>query len=95
MNHFLYFLCLGELPLKAGDLLVLATGDDFADRKNLSRNFIVLSDRVDVRLMNPTSGLLATAALLAVIVLAATGAAPLSLGLLLLLTGFWAADVVE
>jgi di/tricarboxylate transporter len=86
---------LGELPLKAGDLLVLATGDDFADRKNLSRNFIVLSDRVDVRLMNPASGLLATAALLAVIVLAATGAAPLSLGLLLLLTGFWAADVVS
>jgi di/tricarboxylate transporter len=86
---------LGELPLKAGDLLVLATGDDFADRKNLSRNFIVLSDRVDVRLMNPTLGLLATAALLAVIVIAATGAAPLSLGLLLLLTGFWAADVVS
>ena len=64
-------------------------------RENLSRNFIVLSDRVDVRLMNPTSGLLATAALLAVIVLAATGAAPLSLGLLVLLTGFWAADVVS
>lgn len=86
---------LGELPLRAGDLLVLATGDDFATRKNLSRNFILLSNSVDVRLMDSTSGFLATAALLAIIVMAAWGAMPLSLGLLLLLTGFWATDVVS
>ena len=86
---------LGELPLRAGDLLVLATGDDFAERKNLSRNFIVLSESLDVRLMDPTTGFLATAALLAIIALAAWGAIPLSLGLLLLLVGFWAADVVS
>ncbi|REJ70864.1 MAG: SLC13 family permease, partial [Proteobacteria bacterium] len=86
---------LGELPLSAGDLLVLATGDDFAKRKNLSRNFIVLSESLDVRLMDPTAGFLATAALFAIIALAAWGAIPLSLGLLLLLVGFWAADVVS
>ena len=86
---------LGELPLSAGDLLVLATGDDFAERKNLSRNFIVLSDSLDVRLMDPTAGFLATAALFAIIALAAWGAIPLSLGLLFLLVGFWAADVVS
>ena len=86
---------LGELPLRAGDLLILATGDDFAERKNLSRNFILLSDSVDVRLMSPTSGFLATAGLITVIVLAATHPVPLSLGLLLLLTAFWAADVVS
>ena len=86
---------LGELPLSAGDLLVLATGDDFAERKNLSRNFIVLSESLDVRLMDPTAGFLATAALFAIIALAAWGAIPLSLGLLLLLVGFWAADVVS
>ncbi len=86
---------LGELPLRAGDLLVLGTGDDFAERKNLSRNFIVLSDSLDVRLMDSSAGLLATAALLAVIVMAAWGAIPLSVGLLLLLVGFWAADVVS
>ncbi len=86
---------LGELPLRAGDLLVLATGDDFATRKNLSRNFILLSNSLDVRLMDSTSGFLATAALLAIIVMAAWGAMPLSLGLLLLLTGFWATDVVS
>jgi len=86
---------LGELPLRAGDLLVLATGDDFATRKNLSRNFILLSNSLDVRLMDSTSGFLATAALLATIVMAAWGAMPLSLGFLLLLTGFWATDVVS
>ncbi|MEL0151664.1 MAG: SLC13 family permease [Halieaceae bacterium] len=86
---------LGELPLRAGDLLVLATGDDFAERKNLSRNFILLSDSLDVRLMDSTAGFLATAALLVVIVMAALGTIPLSLGLLLLLVGFWAADVVS
>ena len=86
---------LGELPLRAGDLLILATGDDFAERKNLSRNFILLSDSVDVRLMSPTSGFLATAGLIMVIVLAATHPVPLSLGLLLLLTAFWATDVVS
>ena len=86
---------LGELPLRAGDLLVLATGDDFAERKNLSRNFILLSDSLDVRLMDSTTGFLATAALVAVIVMAALGAISLSLGLLLLLVGFWAADVVS
>ena len=86
---------LGELPLRAGDLLVLATGDDFAERKNLSRNFILLSDSLDVRLMDSKAGFLATAALVAVIVMAALGAIPLSLGLLILLVGFWAADVVS
>ena len=86
---------LGELPLRAGDLLVLATGEDFAERKNLSRNFILLSDSLDVRLMDSTAGFLATAALITVIVMAASGAISLSLGLLLLLVGFWAADVVS
>ena len=86
---------LGELPLRAGDLLVLATGDDFAERKNLSRNFFLLSDSLDVRLLDSTAGFVATAALLAVIVMAALEAIPLSLGLLLLLVGFWAADVVS
>lgn len=86
---------LGELPLRAGDLLVLATGADFAQRKNLSRNFILLSDSLDVRLMDSSAGFVATGALLAVIVMAALEAIPLSLGLLLLLVGFWAADVVS
>ena len=34
---------LGELQLKAGDFLLLATGADFASRQNISKNFYVLS----------------------------------------------------
>ena len=34
---------LGDLVLKGGDFLILAVGDDFKTRKNLSKNFILLS----------------------------------------------------
>ena len=34
---------LGDIPLKAGDFLLLATGPDFAERPNISKNFFVLS----------------------------------------------------
>ncbi|MCC5824618.1 SLC13 family permease [Alkalimonas sp.] len=34
---------LGEVELKAGDVLLLATGPDFSRRQNLSRNFFVIS----------------------------------------------------
>jgi di/tricarboxylate transporter len=34
---------LGDIELKAGDFLLLATGPDFASRHNLSKNFYVLS----------------------------------------------------
>ncbi len=34
---------LGEVKIKAGDFLVLAVGSDFLTRRNISKNFIVLS----------------------------------------------------
>lgn len=34
---------LGEIKLRAGDLLLLATGQDFASRRNLRKNFFILS----------------------------------------------------
>lgn len=34
---------LGEVSIQAGDFLLLATGPDFADRPNISKNFYVLS----------------------------------------------------
>lgn len=34
---------LGEITLQAGDFLVLAVGEDFRTRKNVNKNFIVLS----------------------------------------------------
>ena len=48
---------IGSLVLRAGDLLALATGPDFHARKNLRRNFLVLNDNVDVRLLDQTQAI--------------------------------------
>ena len=86
---------LGRTALRAGDLLVLATGEDFTQRKNLGRNFYLLSDDLDVRLMNSKQGFMVTAALAGVIALSATGGLSLSVGLLALLVGLWLSDLVS
>jgi di/tricarboxylate transporter len=86
---------LGQTALRPGDLLVLATGEDFAQRKNLGRNFYLLSDDLDVRLLDSKQGFLVTLALGAVIAMAATGSLSLSAGLLGLLMGLWLSGLVS
>lgn len=86
---------LGRTALRPGDLLVLATGEDFAQRKNLGRNFYLLSDDLDVRLLDSKQGFLVTLALGAVIAMAATGSLSLSVGLLGLLMGLWLSGLVS
>ena len=86
---------LGRAALRPGDLLVLATGEDFAQRKNLGRNFYLLSDDLDVRLLDSKQGFLVTLALGAVIAMAATGSLSLSVGLLGLLMGLWLTGLVS
>ena len=86
---------LGRTALRPGDLLVLATGEDFAQRKNLGRNFYLLSDDLDVRLLHSKQGFLVTLALGAVIAMAATGGLSLSVGLLGLLMGLWLTGLVS
>jgi di/tricarboxylate transporter len=86
---------LGQTALRPGDLLVLATGEDFAQRKNLGRNFYLLSDDLDVRLLDSKQGFLVTLALGAVIAMAATGSLSLSVGLLGLLMGLWLTGLVS
>lgn len=86
---------LGRTALQPGDLLVLATGEDFAQRKNLGRNFYLLSDDLDVRLLDSKQGFLVTLALGAVIAMAATGSLSLSVGLLGLLMGLWLTGLVS
>ena len=86
---------LGRTALRPGDLLVLATGEDFAQRKNLGRNFYLLSDDLDVRLLDSKQGFLVTLALGAVIAMAATGSLSLSVGLLGLLMGLWLTGLVS
>lgn len=85
---------LGRTALRPGDLLVLATGEDFAQRKNLGRNFYLLSDDLDVRLLDSKQGFFVTLALGAVIAMAATGSLSLSVGLLGLLMGLWLSGLV-
>jgi di/tricarboxylate transporter len=86
---------LGQTALRPGDLLVLATGEDFAQRKNLGRNFYLLSDDLDVRLLDSKQGFLVTLALGAVIAMAATGSLSLSAALLGLLMGLWLSGLVS
>lgn len=43
---------LGQVFLRSGDLLVLATGPDFNDRPNLLRNFYILSDVVTEKVIS-------------------------------------------
>ena len=86
---------LGRTALRPGDLLVLATGEDFAQRKNLGRNFYLLSDDLDVRLLDSKQGFFVTLALGAVIAMAATGSLSLSVGLLGLLMGLWLTGLVS
>ena len=86
---------LGRTALRPGDLLVLATGEDFAQRKNLGRNLYLLSDDLDVRLLDSKQGFFVTLALGAVIAMAATGSLSLSVGLLGLLMGLWLSGLVS
>ncbi|WP_153913444.1 SLC13 family permease [Shewanella sp. TC10] len=76
---------LGDVQIKAGDFLVLAVGDDFKSRRNISKNFIVLSGvETEVRL-NGWKAWLSVAGFITTIGLAAFGAIDLLEGLVILL----------
>ncbi|MEZ9820014.1 SLC13 family permease [Shewanella sp. 10N.286.45.A1] len=76
---------LGEVKLKAGDFLVLSVGDDFKKRRNLSKNFIVLSGVATELRLNGWKAWLSVGGFLSVIALAAFGVVDLLEGLVLLL----------
>ncbi|WP_413701755.1 hypothetical protein ACLKMH_09475 [Psychromonas sp. KJ10-10] len=47
---------IGRLKIKPGDFLVLAVGEDFKSRRNIRKNFILLSDiELDSRLSGKKS----------------------------------------
>tara|TARA_R110001583_G_scaffold17482_2_gene70664 strand:+ start:32202 stop:33929 length:1728 start_codon:yes stop_codon:yes gene_type:complete len=76
---------IGRLKIKAGDFLVLAVGEDFKSRRNIRKNFILLSDiELDSRLSGKNE-ILAIVGFIAAIVLAAMGIIPLFKAVLLLL----------
>jgi di/tricarboxylate transporter len=78
---------LGDIILRPGDSLMLATGPDFAERKNLNKNFLVINDEVKGAPITSLENRLITLGLLAVVALATLELLPLIKGLALLLTG--------
>ena len=76
---------LGEMKLQAGDFLLLATGKDFDQRHNLSKNFFILSEHSYANKLAPIKEYSLLGGFALTIVLAATGMVPLVMGLLLLL----------
>lgn len=76
---------IGRLKIQPGDFLVLAVGEDFKSRRNIRKNFILLSDiELDSRLSGKKEWL-AVAGFLVAIALAAIGVLPLFKSVFLLL----------
>ncbi|WP_108947099.1 SLC13 family permease [Shewanella halifaxensis] len=78
---------LGDVVLRAGDFLVLAVGQDFKTRRNISKNFIVISGLEPDILINGYKAWFTVAGFMLTVVLAAMGILDLLQGLVLLLGG--------
>jgi di/tricarboxylate transporter len=76
---------LGEVTLSAGDYLVLAVGEDFKSRRNISKNFILVSGVELDSMLSGGKALLATLGFFAAIIGSALGLFTLFKGLILLL----------
>lgn len=76
---------LGRIQLKVGDSLLLAVGPDFRQRKNLERNFHLISDEPLRPALKPWENRVAVGGFAAVIATSALGWVPLLHGLLVLL----------
>lgn len=73
---------LGELKLQAGDFLLLATGADFQQRDNITKNFFVVSEQKIARKLKPWQEYFTLFGFISTVVLAATSIVPLATGLL-------------
>jgi di/tricarboxylate transporter len=80
---------LGELKIQSGDFLLLATGNDFQRRDNISKNFFVVSEQKITRKLLPWQEYFTWFGFIAAIALAASSIVPLATGLL-----FYAASLV-
>jgi di/tricarboxylate transporter len=76
---------LGDAVLRAGDYLTLAMGDDFKSRRNISKNFYIVSDVETEQLLSGYKEKLAIGGFFAAIALSALGWVSLFKGLVLLL----------
>lgn len=76
---------LGNITIAAGDNLMLATGPDFNERKNLDKNFVVVDEAVGASKITALQNVFVTLLLAGVVVLSALELLPLIKGLALLL----------
>lgn len=76
---------LGEVEIKPGDFLVLAVGEDYRARRNISKNFITISGVEPELRINGLKAWLSVGGFLITIGLAATGVIGMLEGLLLFL----------
>lgn len=75
---------LGEIKMKAGDYLLLATGPDFSTRQNLSKNFFILSEQKISRPLSNKQEWITLGGFLTVVALAAIDLVSLAIGLVFL-----------
>lgn len=86
---------LGRIPLRVGDALLLAVGKDFAQHRNLTRNFHVVGGAPLQPKLTSGQTTAALGGFAVVIALAATGTFPLFAGLLMLLGAFVAGRLLS
>ena len=83
------------ITLQPGDYLALAVGPDFAQRMNLGRNFLVVNSQLNTMRLPLLVSIFITAAVVAVVTLAAMGILALIKGLAFLLAIFLVLGVIN
>ena len=73
---------LGDIPLQAGDFLLLATGPDFFKRHNLTKNFFILNEKKIARPLPLKQEAVTLIGFLTTVALAAFEIVPLPIGLI-------------
>jgi di/tricarboxylate transporter len=73
---------LGDIKLQSGDFLLLATGPDFMQRHNLTKNFFILSEKKMQKKLSRTQDWITLGGFLLTVGLAATSVLNLATGLL-------------
>jgi di/tricarboxylate transporter len=73
---------LGDIKLQSGDFLLLATGPDFMQRHNLTKNFFILSEKKMEKKLSRTQDWITLGGFLLTVGLAATSVLNLATGLL-------------
>ncbi|MFV0478630.1 MAG: SLC13 family permease [Parahaliea sp.] len=86
---------LGNITLQAGDNLMLATGPDFHNRKNLSKNFVVIDEAVNGSKSTSLQDAFISITLAVVVLLSAIKIVPLIKGLAFLLICMLALGLVR